>query len=363
MWQSFHSRKHLLASACFGLALVVPCAAQAPIGNVVAGDASVQGSVVVVSGSTTVLSGSSITAGSNAASLRLTRGGEVLVCPRSRLSLTNSQSGRDLVFAMDTGAMETHFALGTAADTILTPDFRILLAGPAAFHFAIGSDARGNTCVRSLQGNTASIIISEIMGDGVYQVRPGEQAYFRNGSVANVSQNVPPDCGCPMPVPITVANRAPAALPIPSQTEPVLFPRPETLAESQATSQVQAAQPASKSIEVPANSPEALIAKYGTPTSTPLPPTSPDNEIHVLVDAPFVFRGGEDDVPPPPTFVRMRLEPMPGPLMASLEALPPVKPELDTRSRSAKKGGGASSKPARKGFFGRVRSFFAAIFK
>jgi hypothetical protein len=335
----------------------MPSAAQSPIGSVVAGDASVQGSVMVVSGGTTVMSGSSITAGNNAAGLKLRRGGEVLVCPHSRLSLANSQSGRDLVFGMGSGAIETHYQIGASADTILTPDFRILLAGPGTFHFAVGADAQGNTCIRSLEGNSASVVISELMGDGVYQVRPGEQAYFRGGTINRRSPNVPADCGCPVAAAVMMADAEPAPSVPPVARTPVL-PIPEVPTPQPTTSPQAGSLASQQTIELPANSPEALIATHGTPTSQPAVPAAPDSEIHIQVDAPFIYRGGEDDVPPPPTVVRLTLVPAP-PLLASMRVDPPSTTSAKADANANHANTLAPSRSQRKGFFGRVRSFFA----
>jgi hypothetical protein len=102
----------------------------------------------------------------------------------------------------------------------VTPDFRMLLAGPGEFHYAISADARGDTCVRALPGNTASVIVSELIGDGTYQVKANEQVFFRSGKLNQMETTVPDDCGCPPPqIP---AMRA--AVPAPTVSEKDLPP-------------------------------------------------------------------------------------------------------------------------------------------
>jgi hypothetical protein len=298
-----------------------PLAAQTAIGELTASDASVKGAVVMENGRTQVLSGSSVTAGEDTASVRLERGGEVRVCPRSSVSLTASQNGHNLMLAIGIGSIETHYSLPSSADTILTPDFRLLLAGPGTFHFAIASDTHGNTCVRSLESDTAAIIVNETMGDGMYQVSPGGKVLFRNGSVKDATDQVPLDCGCPPPPETAHA----------------------TTDLSATTGQAAAATPPSP---IPA-APESL--------TTPPPATAPD-EVHISVDAPFVFRAKQPVIPPPPPVTRLRLETVPAVLFN-----PPVQPPSPPPPPTAESLTDRTLKPIKK-TLGHVRSFFGSMF-
>lgn len=277
--------------------------------------------------------GSSVTAGSDTTILHLPRGGEVRVCPGTTVSVSPSKSKRDLMFGLSTGGVETHYSLGASADSVLTPDFRIMFAGPGEFHFAVSTDSHGNTCVRALRGNTSSAIVSELMGDRIYQVRPTEQIVFRSGQIDKTDTDIPLECGCPPPPPV-LRTTIPSVPPVPEANLPTQV---RVGAGSEAGSVDNAA-----------------AAQASSGPTAPLPP-SQNNDLHVQVEAPLVFSAKDRaaartasaqaappaDVPVEPSAERQ----------VHIDALiqpPPPEPP---------------AKPPHHGFLHRVKGFFAAIFR
>ena len=260
--------------------------------------------------------GSSVTAGSDTTILHLPRGGEVRVCPGTTLSVSPSQSKRDLMFGMSTGAIETHYWLNASADAVLTPDFRIMFAGPGEFHFAISADSHGNTCVRSLRGNTSSVVVAELMGNRIYQVKPTEQAMFHSGQIDKVDADVPLECGCPPPHPVSLAENSPSP-----------------------------------------SAPDAAVAVGGSGTSAtqlsngpetaPLP-ASQTNDVHVQVDAPLVFSAKDRAKAGHPPVDALKDVPIDESSQRQVHLDPVI--QIPTESTHP-------------GFFHRVGRFFSAIFK
>jgi hypothetical protein len=317
----------MIAGAC-----VSQEAGQHPIGEIFASDASVRGAVQLAGAGMQVMSGSSVGAGQAPALLRLARGGEVRICPRTSLSISGSPNG--LMLGMNNGAVETNYSLFSApADAIFTPDFRIMLAGSGKVHVAVGADGRGNTCIRPLAGNSATAIVSELMGGGAYQVKPDEQVIFERGKIANV-YHVVGECGCPEAPPVERAVAATATPSVANLREPQVPP----------------------SLSVPLDAPQPPQPVDSAPAGAPAPAA---NDVHVEVDAPFVFSAADPEPAPLAQIVQLRFSSA-VPLPINPQPPPPV--ELQPAPPSPVPPVTAAAPPKKKGFFGRVRSFFASVF-
>lgn len=297
--------------------LVSPAWAQQTLGELYATDARVKGSVILAGSGTSVLSGSAIQAGAQAATLKLERGGSLLVCPGTNLTITASQNGRALLFSVNSGNLELDYPLGASADSLITPDFRLVLPGPGRLHAALRIDPQGDTCVQTLPSNSTAITVYETMGDDTYQVKDDEAVLFKGGHIKGVLP-AHQKCGCPVPsAPATQVARA-APPPTPPQ------PKPEAQAEAK-----------------------------------PLPIVPSPNE-HVAVEAPFVYHG-DDPYPDLTANVAMlKIE-----NNQAIQLDPVVLPPKGTQSKStASHPAQATAKPEKKhSLFASIGSFFASIFK
>jgi hypothetical protein len=276
-----------------------------------------------------VASGSSITAGAETAIMRLTRGGEVRVCPGTTVSFTTSSNGSDLMLGISQGAIETNYLLQESVDSVLTPDFRIVLPGPGEFNLAIRADNHGNTCVGSLPGSTSSAVVAELLGSGTYEIKPEQQVLFRQGRLDSI-ETPASSCGCPAP------------------QEPVM--RTENN-----PSKVIPDTKAGEKLEL-ASSDSSKSTVAGGADSSSDPDTKPESKRQEPneADAPLVFSGlerakAQRKAPPPPPVnevAALHLTTKSPDPPAAVVVLPPA----------------PDPKSAKKGFFGKVKGFFGSIF-
>ena len=77
-----------------------------------------------------LVNGSAVSAGAETAVLHVAREGKFGFAPEPRFRQTSSPNGEGVMLGMSTGSLETHYRLESSADSVLTPDFRILFAGP-----------------------------------------------------------------------------------------------------------------------------------------------------------------------------------------------------------------------------------------
>lgn len=302
------SRKLSIFAGSLLLSLgAVSASAQTPVGEVFAADASVRGSVLLAGHGTQVLSGSQVAAGARPAVMRLTRGGELRICPNTMVGVAASPNGRNLMFSLSSGDVEFHFDIGSDGDAMQTPDFRVQFIGPGHFDLAICTDNRGGLAVRGAN-NRSAIIVSEMMGDGVYQVPGGSNIDFHNGSVRDATASDSP-CGCP---------------------------------------------------EAPESRTPVAVAQNTEPPPPPPPPVTQPPETHIQVEAPMIFRGEapEEDI----SFTVAKLQTRSAvDMMVRLESqvlAPPPPQQQDPVVRVNNE-----QPPRKRGFFRKIGRFFGKIFR
>jgi hypothetical protein len=304
----------------------------APIGELFASETGSSSAMQLAGSGMNVLSGSQLSAGIAPATLKLHRGGQVRICPHSGLSATTS--GQGLMLATGAGAIEIDYELKQQiADVLITPDFNVMLIGPGRFHFALGVTRKGDTCLKPLAENASEITFSELLGTGVYKANPDEALIFRGGKLEPRAAYAG-ECGCP-------ASAGPAVMR--AEAQPVPTPAPPE--ESSAS-----AKPA-----------ERVAVASNEPTS-PLPPDRP-GQVHVQVDAPFVFSGRSGR---PYSAAKLQFSSLPNVYFVQEKVDPIVltekPPEVSLTAEAQAPKPEEKPKKEKKGFLGRIKGFLGSLF-
>jgi hypothetical protein len=174
-----------------------------PLDSKIPGYASeVTGDLQVYNGRAFIAANAAITAGSQTTHVTLPNRGTLLVCTLSTVKLTTDSSVQSgdvpgLLMAMDHGAVELSFATTRNSDTLLTPDFRILISGPGAAEVKVRLGPEGDTCVDNAGANAPYVLVSSVFDGGAYRVQPGQRVMFQHGSLHEVVDQEKESCGCP----------------------------------------------------------------------------------------------------------------------------------------------------------------------
>jgi hypothetical protein len=240
------------------------------------------------------------------------------------------------MFAMGTGTVEVDYSVAQrGADFVITPDLSLQLSGPGSYHFALGVNKKGDTCVRALPDNHGVILITELLGNSVYKTNIAENTMFRSGKIGS-PETLTEDCGCPIAQPTIKAATTAPKNPAPQNQE---------------------------------QSGERVMVANNTPDATaPLPADRP-GQVHVEVDTPFVFRANASGVKPYSVaklnlsslpnvyFLQEKVDPvvlLEKPAQVSVQAAAATPAPVEQTEKKDKK--------EKKGFFGRVGGFFSGLF-
>lgn len=206
-------------------AIVVPAAsaigsplAIVPLDSRVPGSAAVvTGALQVVNGQALIAANGSVTSGPNPTEVALPRRGALRICSATTVKIAADASvpageTPGLMMAMDHGAVEANITTGKNADTILTPDFRILIGGPGPANVKVRLGQGGDTCVDNPTApNAPYVLVTSVFDGRLYRVQPGQRVMFQHGSLDTVVDQEKEPCGCP-PAPAEVqGNEFPLA--------------------------------------------------------------------------------------------------------------------------------------------------------
>jgi hypothetical protein len=187
-----------------------------PLDQAIRGAAlSVAGSMQALNGRAFIAGNGSITAGTKTAEVTLPYRGTLRICTSTTINIAadTSQPASDtlpgLLMAMDHGAVEMSFAntpRNANADTLMTPDFRIVISGSGASEVKVRLGNGGDTCIDNSGVAGPYVVVTSLFDTGAYRVQPGQRVMLQHGSLHEVVDQEKEPCGCPPPSPTEAAN-------------------------------------------------------------------------------------------------------------------------------------------------------------
>jgi hypothetical protein len=314
------------------LAFCVPIAfAQQTIGRTTATEVKVSGAVDISHGQTLLGNGSEITAGDQAVTITLERGGELHLCSTSSVHLSKDKSVADpsstaLLVALDRGAFEAHYTVGKYSDVLLTPDLRILISGPGEAQLSVRVNPKGDTCIDNHGSSAPYVTVTSELEGGAYRVMPDQRVSFQHGSLGEVVDHEPEPCGCPTTPATSVASvGTPAANP------------------------AKPGQPVGGPSSTPADTAFPLAESEGL-APPPKPAPVPAQETHAQVTVPLTYNGESPATPPAAAGESAEpAAPTPTPAAPATATAPPPAPAPQAPTHQG-------------GFFHSIGHFFSRIF-
>lgn len=163
---------------------------------------TVTGALQVTGEKALIASSGSVTSAASATEVALPERGTLRVCASTTVKLaadTSVPPGEipGLMLALDHGAIETSFSTGHNADTVLTPDFRILIGGPGASHVKIRLADHGDTCIDNPGPDAPYVLVTSVFDGSLYRVQSGQRVMLQHGSTHEVVDQEKEPCGCP----------------------------------------------------------------------------------------------------------------------------------------------------------------------
>ncbi len=166
------------------------------------GAPTVTGALEVTKGRAIIATSGAVTAGDRTTAVALPQRGVLRVCALTTVKLATDSgvaAGEvpGLMMAIDHGAIEASFATGRDSDTVMTPDFRILIGGPGVAEVKVRLGQGGDTCVENAGVNAPYVLVTSVFDGGAYRVQAGQRVMFQHGNLHEVVDQEKEPCGCP----------------------------------------------------------------------------------------------------------------------------------------------------------------------